>query len=158
MIGSYTEFRTPFFIGSTRHLHARFSGNIHIHTSLHPASHTNRRMLYTKFIIPIFTPTLTCPMLRISRLACWANAYSTCKPKLLIVFGLPLAPVHSRGVCVSTCGESDCGNRTPVKQTPALHCGKQNRPRHCHWYCSHPAVTRRPGYHELQLMLRHTCE
>ncbi len=54
-----------------------FSGNTHIHTSLHPASHTNRRMLYTKFIIPIFTPTLTCPMLRASRLACWANTCST---------------------------------------------------------------------------------
>ncbi|WP_241086401.1 hypothetical protein [Candidatus Vondammii sp. HM_W22] len=41
----------------------------HINTSLHPASHTSRRMLYTKFIIPIFTLALTCQMLRTSRLA-----------------------------------------------------------------------------------------
>ncbi len=59
------------------HFHTHFSSNTHIHTSLHPASYTNRRMLCTKFIIPIFTPTPPCSMLRTSRLACWENTCST---------------------------------------------------------------------------------
>ncbi len=92
------------------------------------------------------TPNSSCPsshrprLIRCYALVNWpaGQTRAQLEPELLIVFGLPLAPVHSKSVCVSTCDEYDCR--------------KQNRLRRFYHCCSHPAVPRRPSYRELLLM------